>query len=213
MKDLTVPMRDFLRRMLAASVFTTACPHILPGKIEPEIKKKNDKFLGIFKVKISKYPVLEKVWGFVVLHVDGVFGYFPNIIVSRVPNADYNCDFTALLDQCPHLCYVMYSFNEETFTFTCTGQGSILNIEGGYIWGPASGRVLQRFELKYDGGDDILIGVPALAGTVSVESDEQMSFHTDCRPNLCSEKTSFEFGIESPASVTIRITRSNGTEV
>jgi len=209
---MTDTRRDFLKKMLTAGVFTVACPHILLGKIEPDIKKKNDELLGIFKVKISNYPVLEKEWGSVVIFVDGVHGFFPNIIVTRVPKADYNVDFTALLDQCPHEGYVMGNFNEETYTFTCTGQGSIFNVEGTNIWGPASGRVLPRFELTYEGGDDILIEIPALVGTNSVETGESMSFLSLSRPNPCSERTSFDFGIEAPTSVSIRVYRVDGTE-
>lgn len=211
MKDISDNRRNFLKKMLTASVLTAACPHLLLGKIEPEIDKKNNEILGTYKVKISKYPELQREWGSVVMSVEGVFGFFPKIIVTRVPKDIFNCDFTALVDQCPHEGFVMAPFNEETYTFTCTGQGSIFNVEGGFVWGPASGRVLPRLELRYEGGDDILIEVPALIDSAAAETNEQMSFLTVCRPNPCADSANFDFGIEKPSSAEIRISRNDGS--
>ena len=198
--------------MLVASVFTAACPHALLGKIEPDVKKKKDKLLGIYTVKISQYPALEKEWGSVRMLVEGTLGIFPKIVISRVPKADYDVDFICITEQCPHEGFPIGDFNEETYTFVCTGQGTIFAVDGTYIWGPAH-RNLSRFELTYDGGDNIYIEIPALIEPDSITDKESLTFSNPCYPNPCSTKTSFEFGIEISTKVEIRVFSSNGIEM
>ena len=98
MNSITKSRRDFLKSILTVSVTNVAFPHLILGKIEPEIKYKGDKLLGLYIINIDGYPALKEMWGSVRIQIPPEFtdGYFAPIIVTHVPKEDYGKLFAEL---------------------------------------------------------------------------------------------------------------------
>lgn len=93
--------------------------------------------------------------------VEGSVRYFPN---GRFYVANYGGKLEALYQKCPHLgCRV--PFCETSKQFECPCHGSVYNIKGEYLQGPAP-RGMDRFPLRVEGNQvlvdtgDLIEGPP-----------------------------------------------------
>ncbi len=203
--------RKLLELMFAATITTVCCPHKLLGKVVPDIKRNGNKLLGIYGLNIDTYPELANVWGSVRFFVEDTIGYFPKVIVTRVPPETYGTDFIALLEQCPHEGYPVKPLDPDLHIFECSGHGTLFDVTGKYIWGPASDD-LVRFNLSYDGDKTIYIEIPALP-TSAEEKNENLTYLRQNYPNPCSNITTIEYGIEKPSTIELKLQDLNGKTV
>lgn len=211
--DFSDKRRNFLKLMLTASVTTFTYPHQFLGAIEPIIKDNDDKILGIYGLNLDRFPQLHEVWGSVRFEIEGTIVFFPKVILTRVPKEQYSVDFIAVSEQCPHEGYLIKDLDPDTHLFECSGHGTLFDVTGKYIWGPAS-KNLQRFILSFDGEKTVYIEIPALITSLPEKTFSEPLFYLRQNiPNPCSEKTIIEFGVESVSFVSLKLTNLNGNPV
>lgn len=206
--------RKFLKQAFTAGVFTVACPHILLGKIQPEINEKGDKLTGIYSVHLSEYPVLKELWGSVRMEIIGIDPKwnYPKMIVSKISKEAYGFDYSAVSEACPHEGYAIELLNPETLLFECKkGHGSLYEPNGKYYWG-VSKKNLVTYKTEYDNNDVVYVEIEALPTSVNPTDQECVSdiFITKCYPNPASDYITFTYGLENPGYIVINILNMQG---
>lgn len=209
--ELTESRRRFLELMFAATITTVCCPHKLLGQVIPKIKENGDRLLGIYGLNIDTYPELANVWGSVRFLIENTIGYFPKVILTRVPPETYGVDFIALSEQCPHEGYPVKPLDPDLHIFECSGHGTLFDVTGQYIWGPASDD-LVRFKLTYDGDKTVYIEIPAIIASVETEK-ENLTYLRQNHPNPCSNITTIEYGVEKPSAIELRLLNQKGETI
>ncbi|MBM2815652.1 MAG: Two component regulator propeller domain protein [Ignavibacteria bacterium] len=209
--------REFLKKIFTASVMSASFPHILLGKLEPEIKKKGDCLLNDYYIDLEQYTMLKEIWGSVRIGISPTDGYFPKIIVTRLPKEKYGMDFSCIMELCPHEGKWVKDLNQATKIFVCTGHGSQFNPVGKFVKGPAA-RDLSTFPVSWDGGRYLKIPIPAYTGppnNVNEFTDESSNlfYISQNIPNPCSDRTVINYGIEKTSSVKIYICDLNGSGI
>lgn len=209
--ELTESRRRFLELMFAATITTVCCTHKLLGRVIPKIKENGDKLLGIYGLNIDTYPELANVWGSVRFLIEDAIGYFPKVILTRVPPETYGVEFIAVSEQCPHEGYPVKPLDPDLHIFECSGHGTLFDVTGRYIWGPASDD-LTRFNLRYDGDKTVYIEIPAITTSVEIEK-ENLTYLRQNYPNPCSNITTVEFGVEKPSKIELKLLNSKGEAI
>lgn len=205
LKD-SVKRRDFLKKMLTASVLTSVCPHTLLGKSEPIITKWTESVQGIFVVKLSQFPDLKEMWKSVRMSVDCIppEEKFPKILICKVERTMFGVDYTAVLEICPHQGHWVKDLHPVYHDYECTGHGTLFDASGTYKEGPAA-QDLVKFPVVWDGDDDLLIEIPGCVSTsVSLDS-ENLFYFKEIYPNPCSDFALLDFGVEEPSSIIINV--------
>lgn len=212
--EISDSRRDFLKKALTMSIFSVTFPHILLAKIQPNnIEYKGDKLLGNYFINLNDFPMLKELWGSVRVKVEGVYGFFPKIIITKVPKEEYDVDYICVSEMCPHEGYPVSDLNPELLMYECTGHGTLFLVDGTYYWGPAS-KDLERFEVNWDGGDYLSIDIYAINGNVDVKDEKETIFYLNQNyPNPCSENTTISYGIEKPAYVLLEIYNIKGKKI
>ena len=221
---MTKARRNFLKQVLAVTVTTVACPHISLGRVIPEIKIKDKKITGIYKVKVTDYPVLNDMWGSIRLNVDAIDPKysFPHIIVSKVdptfqnPNdgTPIGVEYTVVSESCPHEGFPVEVLNPDFIIplFECKkGHGSRYTADGKYFWG-VSMKNLERYDLTYDGIDTISIEISAITPVDSVDEIPELHYLSQNYPNPCNDFTEIKYGLEKNSFVRISIHDIKGIE-
>lgn len=205
--------RNFLKLTLSATITTIASPLNFLGSIQPDLKENNDKLSGIYGLNLDRFPQLKELWGSVRFEIEGTIVFFPKVILTRVPKEQYGVDFIALSEQCPHEGYLIKDLDPDTHLFECSGHGTLFDVTGRYLWGPAS-KDLQRFKVSFDGDKTVYIEIPALITTAEkINLSEPLFYLRQNIPNPCSDICYIEFGVEKPASIMIKLTNLNGNIV
>lgn len=205
--------RNFLKLMLSATITTIASPPKYLGAVQPDLKEKKNELLGIYGLNLDRFPQLYELWGSVRFEIEGTIVFFPKIILTRVPKEQYGVDFIALSEQCPHEGYLIKDLDPDTHLFECSGHGTLFDVTGRYIWGPAS-KDLQRFKVSFDGDKTVYIEIPALITAVeNLNQSETLFYLHQNIPNPCSDICYIEFGVEKPAAIEILLTNLNGNIV
>ena len=186
--------RNFLTQVFAAGIFTAACPHISLGRIIPVLKEEKNSITGIYRVKISEFPVLANMWGSVRMVIEGIppeFNY-PKMIVSHIDPVYWGAEFSAVSEWCPHEGYPIELLSEDFVPdplFECVkGHGSLYQPTGKYYWG-VSKKDLSTYTLTWDGGDNLFIDVPALTTSEIENSYPELSYLSECYPNPAIDHT------------------------
>jgi len=214
---MTSHRRDFLKQVLAVTVTTVACPHISLGRVIPEISVNDTKITGIYKVKVTDYPVLKDLWGSVRLNVDAMppkFS-FPKIIVSKVDPLEFNAEYTVVTESCPHEAFPVELLSPDFIVplFECKrGHGSRYTADGNYFWG-VSMKNLERYITTFDGVDTLSIEIPAIVGVNSLNEIPELSYLSQNFPNPCANYTEFKYGIEKPSYVKLSVHDIKGYEL
>ena len=207
--------RNFLKLALAATICTAACPHIVLGRLTPEIIDKGEKISGVYTVKISQFPILNDLWGSVRMEVIGIdpLIHYPKIIVTRTPKDDYLKDFTCVTEMCPHEGNPVETLNPLTLRFECKkGHGSLYDPDGKFFSG-VSKKDLPSYILDYPGGDNIYIIIDALITSKNENSNNSLSFLSQNFPNPCSGNTTIRFGLEKQGFSEISIYDLSGNKL
>jgi Rieske Fe-S protein len=210
--------RKFLKQIFAATVFTAACPHITLGRIMPELKENKNGITGIYKVRISDYPVLANLWGSVRVVVEGIppeFKY-PKLIISRIDEEYWNDSFSVVSEGCPHEGYPIELLNPEFVPdplFQCVkGHGSLYLPTGTYFWG-VSKKDLLKYDFTWDKGDNLFIEVPALTSSEAEEKYPELCFMSECFPNPAESRVKFLYGADTLSDIDISIYDFSGRNV
>lgn len=207
--------REFLSKMLAASVVTATCPHLLLGKSEPVITGDQDTILGRYYLKFSEYPMLTELWGSVRIQIppDRTKGFFAPIIVTKLDPAEYGREFSCVYTLCPHEGREVFDFEKQFRQFKCSGHGTIFDADGTYMAGPAA-QDLTKFNVFREGDDKIYLDIPAVIDEVSnIESIDNLSYLNPAYPNPANEMATIEYGIENDSYIKLSIFDSMGREI
>lgn len=211
MKNFEFKRREFLKLVFAGAITSIFPPHKILGFVEPVLKEKEDKLLGIYGISLDDYPELIPVWGSVRIKIENTLMFYPKVIIVHVPKEEYEVDFIAVSERCPHEGYLIKDLDPDLKLFECSGHGTLFDVTGKYVWGPAS-RDLERLYLEYDGHKTIYLEVPLYPLGISNEQKEFAFFHQNF-PNPCSSKTTIVFGVEKPNYVEINLYDSKGNFV
>jgi nitrite reductase/ring-hydroxylating ferredoxin subunit len=214
MNNISNTRRNFIKKMLTATILTVTCPHVVLGKIEPKLKSKGDKLLGLYEISLKDYPQLKEMWASIKMKVNYdkgyIEGFFANIIVTHVPKEIYDVDYTCMYDMCPHEGFPIETLNPISHDFECTGHGTLFEADGTYKEGPAA-QDLEVFEVFYDDEDTLSIEIPRYI--VGVEDDATNLFYLEQNmPNPVSTTTSISYGVEKSAFVSIVLYSLSGKE-
>ncbi|HTD87806.1 MAG TPA: Rieske 2Fe-2S domain-containing protein [Candidatus Binatia bacterium] len=129
-----------------------------------------------FRININDYPALNEELGSVRLGVNPVgpddfpSGRYYPVIINRDTNGFYVMDST-----CKHASCVVGTFNTGDFALRCPCHGSLYDIQGQVIEGPAR-QGLTPLDFSFDGNDTLTITVPEMGFNVS-------SFLPNAQPN------------------------------
>lgn len=200
--------RQFLKLLFAGTITTVLPPHKLLGKILPLLKEDGDNLLGIYGISLLDYPELANLWGSIRIKVEGTIMFYPKIIIVRVPKEQYEVDFICVSERCPHEGYPLKDLDPDLHLFECSGHGTLFDVTGKYVWGPAS-RDLERIPLRYDGDQTIYLEIPLYPLSV-FEQKEDLSYLHQNNPNPCFGETTIEFGCQKPSSVEIKLFDAKG---
>lgn len=219
MSELSDSRRNFMRKMLTASVFTAVCPHILLGKSEPEIINNEDVVEGKYHLTLTEYPVLKSMWKGVKVMLKDLGGAYQGIIITRVPFEQFKMDFTAVFANCTHNGGELNLLNPVTHVFKCKKHGSIFDPIGRYQSGPASIDV-EHYYTEFKNNEDICISIrwygsnDCLANSNSdVESLQPLAYMEEINPNPVSTECTINYGIERPSNIEISLFSTSGLEI
>jgi Rieske Fe-S protein len=213
--------RDFLKKMLTATVFTAVLPRTILGQIEPtETSSLNSAFIK-YPISLTQYPDLRNLWGSVVLSVGkDPKGVFISLVITHIPKHIYGAEFAAVDQKCPHMGYSVPKYIKQYGTIVCPHQRSTFDAVGTYISGPAqdkfgNGWNLQRYDTEYKDGDDtvFVLWKNPYAITQITEGQNPDIYLSDCSPNPSSSSVHFDYSLEKPAHIDISIWNSNGDKV
>lgn len=211
MKIINKNRRDFLKLIFAGTVTTLLPPHKLLGFLFPNLKENKDELLGVYGISLNDYPQLVELWGSIRIKIENTLMFYPKVIIVRVPKEDYGVDFIAVSERCPHEGYPVKDLDPDLHLFECSGHGTLFDVTGKYVWGPAS-RDLERLNLHYDGDKTIYLEV-ALYPLSKMEEKDDLAFLHQNYPNPCSTTTTVKFGTEKPANVEIDLFNSKGKKL
>ncbi|ROL57008.1 T9SS C-terminal target domain-containing protein [Bacteroidetes/Chlorobi group bacterium Naka2016] len=200
--------RKFLELVFVGTVTTILPPHKLLGFLRPQLKETSDEILGIYGISLNDYPELIPIWGSIRIKIENTLMFYPKVIIVHVPKEDYGVDFIAVSERCPHEGYPVKDLDPDLHLFECSGHGTLFDVTGKYVWGPAS-RDLERIHLEYDGDKTIYLEV-ALYPLGKFDEKEQFTFLHQNSPNPCSTSTIVRFGTEKLSYVEIILIDSKG---
>ncbi|MCX7879436.1 MAG: Rieske 2Fe-2S domain-containing protein [Ignavibacteria bacterium] len=206
-----IDRRDILKLLFTAIVTTPFFPHKILGKITPDLKQKGDSLLGIYGISLIDYPDLQKIWGSVRIKIQGTLMFYPKVIIVRVPKEEYNVEFIAISERCPHEGFIVKDFDPELKIFECPGHGTLFDVTGKYVWGPAA-RDLERIQVEYNGTDTIYLEIPLYPHNVEdLNPKENLNINL-IRDIVSQEKPTIEFQmtLETVSNIKISLYDSLG---
>ncbi|MCX7908492.1 MAG: Rieske 2Fe-2S domain-containing protein [Ignavibacteria bacterium] len=187
-------------------------PHKLLGFVKPFLRKNGNEILGIYGISLDDYPELIPIWGSVRIKIENTLMFYPKVIIVHVPKEEYEVDFIAISERCPHEGYPIKDLDPDLHLFECSGHGTLFDVTGKYVWGPAS-RDLERLHLEYDGDKTIYLEVPLYPLNKLDEKEDVLAFLNQNKPNPCENYTTIVFGTSEPAEVNILLFDQKGNEV
>jgi len=123
---------------------------------------------GLLEIRLSEYPALLDDFGSVRIGLNPIsddsttpLGFFYPVLINRGANAR----FYALNSGCSHAGCIVPPYDPDGF-ITCPCHGSVYDIDGTVLQGPAS-RALSQMPVTYDGADTLKIMVPFLGYSLS----------------------------------------------
>ncbi len=200
--------RKFLKLLFLGTITTTFSPHRLLGFIEPKLFKKGDSLQGIYGISLDDYPELIPIWGSIRIKIENTLMFYPKVIIIHVAKDDYGVDFIAVSERCPHEGYLIKDLDPDLHVFECSGHGTLFDVTGKYIWGPAS-RDLERLHLEYDGDKTIYLEVP-LYPLSKLDEKQEFAFLHQNYPNPCNAISKVSFGTFQLAYIDINLIDSRG---
>ncbi len=210
-KLVKLDRRDFLELIFTITITEFIYPHKLLGFIKPNLLKKGDYLQGIYGISLDNYPELLPIWGSIRIKIENTLMFYPQVIIVHVPKEEYGVEFIAVCERCPHEGYPVKDLDPDLHLFECSGHGTLFDVTGRYVWGPAS-RDLERLNLEYDGDKTIYLEV-ALYPLNMLNEGREFAYLRQNFPNPCSDKTKIVFGTSKPANVDIFLVDFKGNVV
>ncbi|MFP4528183.1 MAG: T9SS type A sorting domain-containing protein [Candidatus Kapaibacterium sp.] len=208
--------REFIKKILAATVTTVALPHYVLGKAEPEVSRKSGRILGRYHLDLNEYPVLKDPWGSVRLDVLDIEGYYQTVIVTHIPESERpqfaNKEYVCVSVICPHEGAEVYDLHPELHVLICSKHGTVFEADGSYVEGPASDD-LEEFQTFYEGGNDLYIEFAFYQDVPIEKQDDEPAYLTNNYPNPAASLTHFEYGISNPGRIRFDIYDSVGNHI
>lgn len=211
MNNFKFDRREFLEFFFTVAVTEFLYPHKLLGFIKPHLSKKGDNLQGIYGISLDNYPELIPIWGSIRIKIENTLMFYPQVIIVHVPKEEYGVEFIAVCERCPHEGYPVKDLDPDLHLFECSGHGTLFDVTGRYVWGPAS-RDLERLNLEYDGDKTIYLEV-ALYPLKKLDVEIETAFLHQNIPNPCYDKTKIVFGTMTPANVDILLLDFKGNVI
>ncbi len=164
-----VPRREFVRQFVAAAATSVLGSRMNLSTVVAQIAE-SDLPSGVFHIRLSDFPALQKNSGSVRLGINRVSGGQPAggnypILINR----ESASVFHALDSECTHASCVVGVYNAGLSASVCPCHASRFAIDGRRISGPASDP-LRKFQIMFDGQDVLSIEIPNLGFSVTGSS-------------------------------------------
>lgn len=195
--------RDFLKKVFTLSIFSVAAPRILLGELQPtEILEDKDgnKLQDVYHLDLEQYPDLMEDYGCIELELRDREDALRTLYVTRVPEELSDVGFSVLSNICPHEHMLVNPLHPDEHTFECTGHGSIFDVFGNWVSGPAAQRLTNYTVVGWEPGDRYVRIIIDFYKN-SVESDALHSYMSRNYPNPFANKTTLRYGIDKDAIV------------
>ncbi|HKQ37456.1 MAG TPA: Rieske 2Fe-2S domain-containing protein [Verrucomicrobiae bacterium] len=163
----SLPRRRFIKGLFLGTAFSSAFgkswSSIYAATFTPTSQEPT------FRININDYPALLGEIGSVRLGVNPVGEgdnsfpqgrYYP-VLINRDSNGFYVLDST-----CQHAACVVGTFNPELFAMRCPCHGSMYDLHGDVVEGPAN-QSLTALDFSFDGTDLLTITVPEMGFNVT----------------------------------------------
>lgn len=170
----SVPRRRFIKGLFLGTAFSSAFgkswSSVYAATFSPASQDPT------FRININDYPALLEEIGSVRLGVNRVGAddfpsgrYYP-VIINRDSSGFYVLD-----SHCKHASCVVGTFNSSDFAMRCPCHGSLYDIRGEVVEGPAN-QALTALDFSFDGSAILTITVPEMGFNVA-------AFLADPEPN------------------------------
>jgi len=151
-----LPRRRFIKQFVLGTAFSTLFGEEWFATVLADCEPTTSTG-GMLRVKLSDFPALQTDNGSVRLALNpftdtGPSGFFYPVLVNRASGNQ----FFALSTRCTHMSCVV-----PTFGGACPCHGSVFDIDGSVLGGPAVSP-LTRYRITFDGADLLCIEIPNL---------------------------------------------------
>ena len=128
-----------------------------------EVAAQSSTRIGIFRMSLDDFPDLQTELGSVRLRVTGMPSSFPEIVVTRVPNDQFN----AVTSRCTHQGCTVEPYDVSTQVINCFCHGSQYTSDGRVLRGPAPSP-LTKYKATFDGNKFVAIEIPGLGFSATI---------------------------------------------
>jgi len=212
--NIKIDRRIFLKNVLVAGVFTSACPHILLGNLKPEFEESGNTIKGVYSLDLEQFPTLNEIWGSVRMQIPKLNEEKPaEVIITRLPYDEFKQHFAIVNTLCPHEGNIINDLHPDFHIFDCPGHGTLFEVTGKQIEGYApEGLQSYLFDSKW---------VPSMrylkvlfdfdvASVSEPQFNNPMFYLNNCFPNPFSESTTIEYGVDRSLPVNLSIFDMSG---
>jgi len=214
MNKITENRRKFLKQMLTGAVVTAACPHLLLGKVTPDIKydKNKNKILGVYHINLDEYPDLYELWKSILIRVDAIDGSWKDVLITRLDPEEYGQQFGAVWNICTHMGWEISKLHPELHIYICPHEGSTFGPTGKLLGGPAEWDLESYPIVNFDGDKNLYLEIYYYAGS-SVEEQESLVYLKQNIPNPCNDITTIDYGTEKAGFLKIELFDLSGNKI
>jgi len=214
MKDLTENRRNFLKQIFTGAVVTATCPHLLLGKITPDLKydKNKDRILGAYHINLDDYPELYELWQSIIIRVDAIDGSWKDVLITRIDPGEYGQQFAAVWNICTHMGWEISKLHPELHIYICPHEGSTFGPTGKLLGGPAEWDLESYPIISFDGDKNLNLEIYYYNAS-SVEEQDSLIYLKQNTPNPCNDITTIEYGTEKAGNLKIELFDLSGNKV
>jgi nitrite reductase/ring-hydroxylating ferredoxin subunit len=209
--------REFLKKILAVSVLSVACPHdILAQMLPNEIKDTGNKITGLYTLDISssKFDALKTIWGAIIL--DPITAHDGSYQVLEITRLDYNVykhDYAAMNTRCPHRGQIVGLLNPEKKLIRCPLHGSLFNPDGSLYYSETTNLSLERYSLTNDGDKTLYIELYFYVSAEDNPNVSTISSITRVFPNPTRDLLLIDYFVAYAGVTELSVFDLNGTKV
>jgi nitrite reductase/ring-hydroxylating ferredoxin subunit len=153
--------RQFVKAFALATAYSQFGPVTWSGTILADVRAVGVSDVGVFRMNLNDYVLLQKDYGSLRLKVTGMSGAFPEIIVTRIPGPG----FYAVTSKCTHMGCTVNAYSTALNVLMCPCHGSQFKPDGSVVRAPAS-KPLAAYTTHFDGTSQLAIEIPGLGFSV-----------------------------------------------